>query len=168
MHLIYGLTEGLHSIGILYSMALISDENFKRIIKKYDTPHNIYELQKIYECYMIPRYRTNLAKSIHFAIDNMKYDANLTGVGKVNSNTAFFIFTDGMDENLYFGKDFKQYLFNNPNLTFGFIFMKSSLLSDEYKKILDDLWSKFINDTNGSLSRIQIETTENKYDYRIN
>ena len=60
---------------------------------------------------MIPRYRTNLAKSIHFAIDNMKYDANLAGVGKANSNTAFFIFTDGMDENLYFGKDFKQYLF---------------------------------------------------------
>ena len=165
MHLICGLTEGLHSIGIPYSVALISDENFKRIIKRYDTPHNIYELQKIYECYMIPRYRTNLAKSIHFAIDNMKYDANLAGVGKVNSNTAFFIFTDGMDENLYFGKDFKQYLFNNPNFSFGFIFMKSSLLSEDYKLILKDLWNNFIKDTNGSISRIQIETTENKYDY---
>ena len=61
MNLICGLTEGLNAIGIPYSVALISDENFKRIIKKFDTSHNIYELQKIYECYMISRYRTNLA-----------------------------------------------------------------------------------------------------------
>jgi len=143
MHLICGLTEGLNAIGIPYSVALISDENFKRIIKTFDTSHNIYELQKIYECYMIPRYRTNLAKSVHFAIDNMKYDS-----GKINSNTAFFIFTDGMDENLYFGKGFKEILFNNKNLSFGFIFMKSNLLSDEYSTILENLWNIFINETN--------------------
>ncbi len=40
MYLICGLTEGFNAIGILYSVALISDENFKRIIKKYDIPHN--------------------------------------------------------------------------------------------------------------------------------
>ena len=55
MHLICGLTEGLYSMRMSYSVALISDENFKRIIKKFDTQHSIYELQKIYECYMIPR-----------------------------------------------------------------------------------------------------------------
>ena len=161
MHLICGLTEGLNAIGIPYSVSLISDENFKRIIKKYETSHNIYELQKIYECYMIPRYRTNLSKSIHFAIDNLKYNSGL-----INTNTAFFIFTDGMDENLYFGKQFKEYLFNNKNLSFGFVFMKSNLLSDEYSKILEDLWNKFINETNGSISKVQIEITENKYDLR--
>ena len=110
---------------------------------------------------MIPRYRTNLAKSFHFAIDNMKYNS-----GKLNSNTAFFVFTDGMDENLYFGKEFKEYLFNNKNLSFGFTFMKSSLLSDDQSKILDDLWNKFTSEMNGSISKVQIETTENKYDLR--
>ena len=166
MHLICGLTEGLNAIGMQYSVALISDENFKRIIKKFDMPHNIYELQKIYECYMIPRYRTNLAKSLHFAIDNLKFVSDASGVGKINSNTAFFIFTDGMDENLYFGKEFKNYIFNNPNLSFGFVFIKSSFLSDEYNKILEDLWNKFLSETNGSLSKIQIEKSENKYDIK--
>ena len=166
MHLICGLTEGLNAIGMQYSVALISDENFKRIIKKFDTPHNLYELQKIYECYMIPRYRTNLAKSLHFAIDNLKYVSDASGVGKINSNTAFFIFTDGMDENLYFGKEFKNYIFNNPNLSFGFVFIKSSLLSDDYNKILEDLWNKFLSETKGSLSKIQIEKSENKYDIK--
>ena len=82
MHIICGLTEALYGIGMPYSVALISDENFKRIIKKYDTPHSIFELQKIYECYMIPRYRTNLAKSLHFAIDNLKFDSGATSVTK--------------------------------------------------------------------------------------
>ena len=54
IHIICGLTEALYGIGMPYSVALISDENFKRIIKKYDTPTNIFELQKIYDCYMIP------------------------------------------------------------------------------------------------------------------
>ena len=165
MHLICGLTEGLYSIGMPYSVALISDENFKRIIKKFDTPHSIYELQKIYECYMIPRYRTNLAKSIHFAIDNLKYTSYSTGMGKV-SNTAYFIFTDGMDENLYFGNDFKNYLFNNPNLSFGFVFIKSSLLSVEYNKILENLWNKFRAETKGSISKILIEISENKFEIK--
>ena len=40
MFLICGLTEGLSSIGIPYSVTLISDENFKKIIKTYDCPHN--------------------------------------------------------------------------------------------------------------------------------
>ena len=62
----------------------------------------------------------------------MKYDS-----GKKNSHTAFFIFTDGMDENLYFGEEFKNFLFNNKNLSFRFVFMKSNLLSDEYNKNLE-------------------------------
>jgi len=143
-----------------YSVALISDENFKRIIKKYDMPHSIF----IYECYMIPRYRINLAKSLHFSIDNLKFDSGATSVTKKNSNTAFFAFTDGMDENLYFGKDFKNYIFNNPNLSFGFIFIKPSSLSDDNNEILEKLWNKFRTETNGSLSKNSIISTESKYD----
>ena len=166
MHLICGLTEALNSIGIPYSVALISDENFKRIIKNYDTPHNKYELQKIYECYMIPRYRTNLAKSIKFAIDNLKYDSNkITEEGKINSNTAYFIFSDGMDENLFFGKEFKDILFNNINLSFGFIFIKSSLLTDKHTEVLEKLWKNFNNEISGSSSKVQIQIIENKLEY---
>jgi hypothetical protein len=166
MHLICGLTEGLNSIGIKYSVALISDEKFKRIIKKFDTPHNMYELQKIYECYMIPRYRTNLAKSLHFATDNLKFKSYHHN-DNINSNTAFFVFTDGMDENLSFGKEFKDYLFNNPNLSFGFIFIKSSLLSEDDIKTLNDLWDNFKSKTKGSKSKVLIEIIENKYDIKM-
>lgn len=163
MLLICGLTEALNSIGISYSVALISDENFKRIIKNYDTPHNKYELQKIYECYMIPRYRTNLAKSAKFAIDNLKYDSNKANEdGKINSNTAYFIFSDGMDENLYFGKNFKDILFNDANLSFGFVFIKSSLLTADNSKILENLWNNFNNEIIGSLSKVQVQIIENK------
>ena len=164
MYIICGLTEGLNAVGMKYSVALISDEKYKRIIKKYDTPHNMFELQKIYECYMIPRYRTNLAKSIHFAIDNLKFKSEHHKIYNINSNTAFIIFTDGMDENLFFGKEFRDNLFNNPNLSFGFIFIKSSLLSDNDNNILQNLWSNFVNSIKGSKSKIQIEITENKFE----
>ena len=164
MFLICGLTEGLNAIGMKYSVALISDENFKRIIKDYDTPHSEYELQKIYECYMINRYRTNLAKSLHFAIDNLKYDSGITGITNINSNTAFFIFTDGMDENLFFGKDFKTLLFNDPNISFGFVFIKSSSLTKDEDDKLEIFWNKFIEETNGSLSKVQIEKAQSEYD----
>jgi len=165
MYLICGLTEGLNAIGIPYSVALISDENFKRIIKKYDTPHNKYELQKIYECYMIQRYRTNLAKSLKFGIDNLKFDSNIsTEQGKINSNTTYLIFTDGMDENLYFGKDFKDYLFNDPHLSFCFSFIKSNLLNEDHIKILEDLWTKFNDEKKGSISKAQINIFESKLD----
>ena len=165
MHLICGLTEGLNAIGIPYSVALISDDNFKRIIKKYDEPHDKYELQKIYECYMISRYRTNLAKSIKFGIDHLKFDKNMTDNG--NSNTAYFIFTDGMDENLYFGKEFKDNLFNCKNLSFGFVFIKSSLLTDEQKLILQNLWNKFETDIKGCNSKTKIKPIENKFDIKV-
>ena len=165
MHLIWGLTEALYSIGMAYIVALISDENFKRIIKKYDTPH-IYELQKIYECYTIPRYRANSAKTLHFTVGNLKFDSGATSATKKNSNTTFLVLTDKMDENFYFEKEFKNYLFNNLNLSFGFIFIKSSILSDENNNILQNHWNKFRLETNGSLSNNLIFNTESKYDIK--
>jgi hypothetical protein len=75
----------------------------KKIIKGYETPHNKYELQKIYKCYIIPRYRANLEKTIKYGIDNFKYNSNkIIEEGKINSNNTFFTSTDGMDEKLYF------------------------------------------------------------------
>ena len=70
-----------------------------------------------------------------------------------------------MDENLYFGKDFKDNLFNNYNLSFGFIFIKSSLLTEVDNKILEDLWAKFNNETNGSVSKSKIQIIESKLDF---
>ena len=48
-----------------------------------------------------------------------------------------------MDENIYFSKEFKTHLFNNKNISFGFVFIKSSLLTDEQNEILQNLWKKF-------------------------
>ena len=114
---------------------------------------------------MIPRYRTNLAKSIKFGIDNLKYDSKkINEEGKINSNTAFFIFTDGMDENLYFGNNFKDSLFNNPHLSFGLFFIKSSLLTNDNTKILENLWDKFNNNIKDSPSKVNVKVIENKFD----
>ena len=59
-----------------YSVALISDENYKRIIKKYETPQSKYKLQKIYEFCMLLRFRTKLVKNLHFVIDNLENDSS--------------------------------------------------------------------------------------------
>ena len=72
-----------------------------------------------------------------------------------------------MDENLYFGKEFKDNLFNNYNMSFGFIFIKSSLLREKHNKILESLWTKFINEINGSISKVQVKIIENKLEPNI-
>lgn len=42
---------------------------------------------------MIPRYKTNLAKTIKFRIDNLEYDSNkITEKGKINSKYIIFYF----------------------------------------------------------------------------
>ena len=74
--LICWLTEGLNSIGMKYSVTLIFDDNYKRIIKKYETPQSKYKLQKIYEFCMLPRFRTKLVKNLHFVIDNLENDSS--------------------------------------------------------------------------------------------
>lgn len=73
MMLICGLTQALDSFGIPYSVAVVADQNYLCQIKKFEEIHSFSCLQKICECFLIKRYKTNLANSVKFAIDSLPY-----------------------------------------------------------------------------------------------
>lgn len=52
-------------------------------------------------------------------------------------------------------------------MSFGFIFIISSLLREKHNKILESLWTKFINEINGSISKVQVKIIENKLEPNI-
>ena len=54
-------------------------------------------------------------------------------------------------------------MFNKTNLTFGFIFIKSSLLSKEIHILLENFWNKIISDTKGSSTKIEIQICGSQY-----
>ena len=93
-----------------YSVTLISDDNYEKNYQKYETPHSKYELQKIYEFYMIPRFRTILI--------------------------LLFWFSWWNGWKSLFQKKFQNKIVQCPNLSFGFIFIESSLLSKENHTLL--------------------------------
>ena len=52
-------------------------------------------------------------------------------------------------------------------MSFGFIFIISSLLREKHNKILESLWTKFINEINGSISKVQVKIIESKLEPNI-
>jgi hypothetical protein len=96
-------------IEIPYSIALVGDKNFTIILKHFEEPHSFESLQKILDCIFIKRPRTNIANSLNFAIQNMKYPDD------TRNQRIIFFFTNGMDENLVHLNDWGK-VFNNKKL----------------------------------------------------
>ena len=132
---IFGLVEGLNELKIPYSVTVISDENFRTVIKQFDEEHSNKVIQRIRDCAMVPRFKSNYASNLKFAIDNLNYNSSK------RNQRAFFLFSDGLNENLKLTKSWAKLILNKENDSFGFIFIKShDLIKPE---IWENVWNNF-------------------------
>ena len=132
---IFGLIEGLNELKIPYSVTVISDENFRTVIKNFEEQHSINVIQRIRDCSMIARFKSNYASNLKYAIDNLKYNSSK------RNQRAFFLFSDGLNENLKLTKSWAELLLNKENDSFGFIFIKShDLIKPD---IWENVWNNF-------------------------
>lgn len=159
MMIICALTQALDSLGIPYSAAVVADKNFKCIIKKFDEVHSPKCLQKIFDCLLIKRFRTKLASSVKFAIDYMKFSNNNNNDNEQKEDRpyrAIFVFSDGLDEHLVLTHSWMEKVFTDENLSYGFIFIKSSKLIDKNLSIVENVWNTFENEINRNKSIVKI------------
>ena len=132
---IFGLIEALNELKIPYSVTVISDENFRTVIKNFYENHSIKVIQRIRDCAMVPRFKSNYASNLKFAIDNLKYN------DPKRAQRAFFVFSDGLNENLKLTKSWAELILNKEKDSFGFIFIKShDLIKPE---IWENVWNNF-------------------------
>ena len=132
---IFGLIESLYELKIPYSVTVISDEKFRAVIKNFNEPHSIKVIQRIRDCAMIQRFKSNYASNLKYAIDNLKFN------GTNRKQRAFFIFSDGLNENLKLSKKWAELILNKEENSFGFIFIKSHSLTNP--NIWENLWKDF-------------------------
>ena len=149
MFIICALTTTLHSLEIPYSVAVVADKNFKRVIKSFKEPHSSKCLQRICECMLIKRYRTKLASSIKFAIDYMKFDDNLSKEQKEDRPyRSIFVFSDGIDEQLILAKEWSEKVLIQNDMTYGLIFIKSQKLTEQNIAYIEKKWALFETEVN--------------------
>ena len=163
MFIICAMTNALNCLEIKYSIFLMGDEDFRCELKSYDEPHSIEALERVYECLMLKRFRTNIPSCLRYCLEEICPKSNF----KYNS---FFIFTDGLDKRfIYTQKNtWDTNIFYKKTNSFGFIFLLSSILKINDKDFLKQIWNKFINDTkNNSHSGIFLKSLELRIDQKF-
>ena len=75
------------------------------------------------------------------------------------TNRAIFTFTNGLDEQLVLTKGWAE-IFKYPQISFGFIFIKSSELVGENLTFLENVWENFEKETNGKVSIVKFAKTK--------
>ena len=158
MFIICAMTNALNCLEINYSIVLMGDEDFRCILKDYNEPHSVETLEKVYECLMLRRFRTNIPGCLKYCLEEICSKSNF-------KYTSFFVFTDGLDKRfIYTQKNtWDVNIFYNKYYSFGFIFLLSSVLSKENKDFLNNIWNNFLRETkNNSNSAVYIKTLELK------
>lgn len=127
----------LAALEIPFSICIVADKNFRFILKPFTENISLLVLQRVLDCLFIKRFRTNLADTLHHAIEFMKCPY------PDRTQRAFFLFSNGIDDNLVMAQSWKESILNNPNFSFGLYFVKSKLLDDsKYSSILS-MWDHF-------------------------
>ena len=128
MFIVCAITNALNCLEIKYSIVLRGDEDFRCILKDYNEPHSIEALERVYECLMLKRFRTNIPGCLKYCLGKMDSNSDF-------KNISFFIFTDGLDKSfIYTQKNtWDSFIFNKKSNSFGFIFLLSSLLTNQNK-----------------------------------
>ena len=150
------MTNALNCLEIKYSIVLMGDEEFRCVLKDYKKPHSIEALQRVYECLILRRFRTNIPGCLKYAIEEISNKSEF-------KYTSFFIFTDGLDKRFAYTQKntWDSHIFNKKSNSFGFIFLLSSILSDDQKKNLYQIWDKFLEESkNNSHTSIFLKNLE--------
>ena len=166
MFLICALTCALNALEIPYSVLLISDENFKVIIKQYNEIHSDKIVQRIFDCIFITRFYTSLANGIKFSVDRLHYQPK-----EERPYRAFFIFTNGLDDQIYLFNEWKEKIFRSSAThekdKFGFTFIKGDELTGENLDKVIQVWNNFekYNKDKVRICKILSENPINDIDY---
>ena len=156
LFIICAMTNALNCLEINYSIVLMGDESFRCVLKDYNEPHSKKVLEKVYECLMLRRFRTNIPGCLKYSIEEISVKSHF-------KNISFFIFTDGLDKSFAYTqkKTWDYYIFNKKSNSFAFIFLLSSVLEKNDKEFLDGIWKEFLKESNNnSSSKIFLESIE--------
>ena len=134
MTILCAITMVLNNLNIKYSICLFGEEEFKIIMKQFDEEHSIFILQKVYECLMMKRYRTNLANVVYFAKTSTKFigENNKSDFYKNHPEQIIFIISDGLDEELKCIHQWKI-LIKDKSIKYGFIFNLPDKIEESLK-----------------------------------
>ena len=156
MFIICAMTIALNCLEIKYSIILMGDEEFRCVLKDYRKPHSIEALQRVYECLVLRRFRTNIPGCLKYAIEEISNKSDF-------KYSSFFIFTDGLDKRFVYTQKntWDSHIFYKKSYSFGFIFFLSSILSKNQKEFLNQIWETFLNESkNNSHSAIFLKSLE--------
>ena len=142
MFIVCAMTNALTCLEIKYSIVLMGDEEFRCVLKNHDEPHSIEVLERVYECLMIRRFRTNIPACLKYCLEELSSKSGF-------KYSSFFILTDGLDKSFICTQKntWDINIFNKKNNSFGFIFPLSSILTKENKEFLNEIWNTFLNET---------------------
>ena len=160
MFIVCAMTNALNCLEMKYSIVLMGDEEFRCVLKAHNEPHSIEALERVYECLMLRRFRTNVPGCLKYCLEKICPKSN-------SIYTSFFVFTDGLDKRFVYTqkKNWDSNIFNKASNSFGFIFLLSSILTNENKEFLKAIWNTFLTEeTNNSRSGIFLESLELKID----
>ena len=163
MFIICAMTNALNCLEIKYSIILMGDENFRCILKDYNEPHSIEALERVYECLLLKRFRTNIPGCLKYCLEEIIFESGF-------KNTSFFIFTDGLDKRFICTQKntWDIHIFHKKTNSFGFIFLLSSILTKKNKDFLNEIWNNFIKETKiNSRSGIFLKSLELKIDEKF-
>ena len=156
MFIICAMTNALNCLEIKYSIILMGDEEFRCILKDHRKPHSLEALERVYECLMLRRFRTNIPGCLKYALEEVNKNSDF-------KNTSFFIFTDGLDKRfIYTQKNtWDLHIFFKKSNSFGFFFFLSKVLEKNEKEFLYQIWDTFLNESKkNSRSSIFLKSSE--------
>ena len=148
-YLIYILSmlKIIQMLNIKFCIFLTADDNYKVLIKKYEEIINYEDLiERIYEAYIIKRFRNNLLKSVQIAIESLKCSDR--------ENIIFLVFSDSLDESIIKYNYWKSNILINKNNSFIFFISNHYIRSKQ--DIINNMWDKFEKANKNSNSKIKI------------
>ena len=91
MFIVSAITNALNYLEMKYSIILMGDEDFRCVLKDYKEPHSLEVLERVYECLMLKRFRTNIPSCLKYSLEEVCISSEF-------KYTSFFILTDGLDK----------------------------------------------------------------------
>ncbi|KAK8878640.1 hypothetical protein M9Y10_005420 [Tritrichomonas musculus] len=175
MLLLTSFSFALYFLGIKYAISIVSDSKFKYILKTFDQPHSLEALQRVLDCCLIARYRTNYAETFYQFIEDMKTNESKENKDKDEKDEkedekedeiaedfkpqrALFLFSDGLDENLISINAWKKSVLKEAANSFGIIVTIPKEIQNQDKREMEGVWSKFSKETGDANSTMRLVT----------
>lgn len=125
--LLTSFAYALNFVHVPYEICVVADQKFRFILKPFEEPHSIKALQRVLDCVLIQRYRTNYPDTFHHTAEFMN------NPDEKRTQRAVFLFSDGLNENLVLIDALNKQVLNNPAIS----------LSKDNKIKMNNVWNQF-------------------------